>query len=349
VREGLVKGGFRIGSREVGGKAPPLVIAEVGINHGGDMEKARRMVRAAAAAGCECVKFQCHILEEEMIPNDVVPGNAGVSIWDVIAPCCLTAEQESELKALTEASGMLYLCTPFSLAAVRRLEGMGVQAYKIGSGECNNLPLIEMVAGLGKPVIVSTGMNGFESIDRTVATLTRAGVPYALLHCTSVYPTPYHLVRLGAIREMADRYRGVPIGLSDHSIGNYTALAAVALGASIVEKHFTATRSWTGPDIGLSLEPDELRDLIAGARAIHEAAGGRKEVVPEEAPTIAFAYASIVSVRDIQPGEVLDESCISVKRPGRGGLPADRLGSTMGRKAGRFIPRDRQIKLEDLE
>lgn len=341
--------GFEIGSRRVGQDSPPLVIAEVGINHGGDMAKARKMVMDAAAAGCECVKFQCHILEEEMIPNDVVPGNTDVSIWDVIRPCCLTEEQERELKVLVEMNGMLYLSTPFSLAAVHRLSAMNIGAFKIGSGECNNYPLLQEVARVGKPVVVSTGMNGFESIDRTVSILEGAGVPFALLHCTSVYPTPYRLVRLGAMCEMADRYAQAPFGLSDHSIGNYTAFAAVALGASIVEKHFTSTRTWTGPDIGLSLEPHELRDLVTGARAIYEASGGSKGIVPEETPTIDFAYASVVSLRDIAAGETLTVESIWVKRPGRGGIPAGLFETLLGRTARKFIPRDRQVRWEDVQ
>jgi N-acetylneuraminate synthase len=341
--------GFEIDGRRIGADAAPLVIAEIGINHGGDMEKARRMIRDAAAAGCECVKFQCHILEEEMIPNDVVPGNTDVSIWDVIRPCCLTEREERELKAFTESTGMSYLSTPFSIAAVHRLGAMDVAAFKIGSGECSNYPLIREVASYGRPVILSTGMNDFDSIDRAVAVLDAAGVPFALLHCTSVYPTPHRLVRLGALGEMAARYPGVPIGLSDHSMGNYTCFAAVALGASIVEKHFVSTREWSGPDIGLSLEPHELGDLVAGTRAIFEAMGGTKGILPEEAPTIAFAYASVVSLRTIEPGEALTRECIGVKRPGEGGIRAEHLDSLLGRRAARRIAGNTQLVPEDLE
>ncbi len=153
-----------IQNRAIGPDHAPFVIAEIGINHEGSYQKAVQMVDDAAAAGCECVKFQSHVIEDEMIPNDVVPGNADVSIWDIMERCALTEAEEIELKDYVEAKGMIYLCTPFSRAAAVRLEKMGVSAYKIGSGECNNYPLIRHIAAYGKPVILSTGINDLDSI-----------------------------------------------------------------------------------------------------------------------------------------------------------------------------------------
>ncbi len=164
---------FQLGHRTVGRQYPPLVVAEIGINHEGDIDKAIRMVDDAHAAGCECVKFQCHVIEDEMIPNDVVPGNATESIWDIMARCALTEEEEYRLKAYVEAQGMFYLCTPFSRAAAERLEKMGVQAYKIGSGECNNYPLVQHIASYGKPVILSTGMNNLSTVAPAVRSCGR--------------------------------------------------------------------------------------------------------------------------------------------------------------------------------
>src|SRR5439155_10220606 len=230
-----------------------LMIAEGGINHEGDVGKARRMVENAHAAGAECVKFQCHVVDDEMVPNAVVPGNATESIWEIMSRCALGEAEERCLKALAESQGMIYLCTPFSRAAANRLEAMGVPAYKIGSGECNNYPLIRHIASFGKPVILSTGMNDLASIEPTVAILRQGGIPYALLHCTSLYPTPYAKVRLGALGELATRFPDAVLGLSDHSLGAYTCLAAVALGARVLEKHFTSDKSWPGPDIPISL------------------------------------------------------------------------------------------------
>jgi sialic acid synthase SpsE len=339
---------LKIADRWVGEAHPPLVIAEVGINHEGDVGKARRMVEDAAAAGAECVKFQCHVIDDEMIPNAVVPANATESIWNIMSRCALEEADERCLKDLVESKGMIYLSTPFSRAAADRLERMGVQAYKIGSGECNNYPLVRHIASFGKPVILSTGMNDLESIQPAVDVMRAAGVPYGLLHCTSLYPTPYNRVRLGALRELGERFPDAVLGLSDHSIGNYTCLAAVALGARVLEKHFTSDKSWAGPDVPISIDPPELRDLIEGSRAVFAALGGRKSVLSEEQPTIDFAYACVVTVRDIAAGETLSRENIWVKRPGTGRIKAAGFEQVLGRVAARPIRKDVQLAYEDL-
>ena len=190
---------FTLGARRVGPDEPPLVIAEVGINHEGSLEKALTMVQMAHEVGCECVKFQCHVINDEMIPNSVIPANATESIWDIMSRCALNEDEEVAVKERVEALGMLYLSTPFSRAAAIRLERIGVSAYKIGSGECNNYPLIKHIVGYGKPVILSTGMNDLQSIQPAVKILREAGVPFAIMHCTSIYPTPYNQIRLGAL------------------------------------------------------------------------------------------------------------------------------------------------------
>src|SRR5438270_81357 len=236
-----------IAARPIGAEHAPLVIAEIGINHEGSLAKAMTMVDRAAEAGCECVKFQAHVIEDEMIPNDVIPGNARESIWDIMKRCALSEEEDLQLKRRVESLGMIYLSTPFSRAAANRLERLGVPAYKIGSGECNNYPLIEHIAKFRKPVLLSTGMNDVFSIAIAVDILRRHSIPYALFHCTSMYPTPYEKVRLGALAELRNTFPDAILGLSDHSRGNYTCYGAVALGASIVEKHFTADKNWPGP------------------------------------------------------------------------------------------------------
>ena len=155
---------FKIGNREISDNTAPFVIAEIGINHEGSIDKAVQMVDDAADAGCECAKFQCHIIEDEMIPNDVIPGNADESIWDIMARCRLSYDETVKLKEYVESKGMIYLSTPFSRAAANRLETLGVEAYKIGSGECNNYPLVSHIASFGKPIILSTGMNDIASV-----------------------------------------------------------------------------------------------------------------------------------------------------------------------------------------
>ena len=194
---------IEIAGRQIGADHPPFVIPEVGINHGGDIAKALACVDAAVSAGAEIVKFQCHITAEEMVPNNVVPGNATQSISEIIDGCTLSESEEREVQAYCQEKGVLYLSTPFSRAAADRLEAMNVPAYKIGSRECNNLPLLEHIAGFGKPILLSTGMNGLDSVRRSVDVIENQGAPVALLHCTSMYPTPYDRVRLGAIQEMA--------------------------------------------------------------------------------------------------------------------------------------------------
>ncbi len=340
---------FKINERTIGTEYPPLVVAEIGINHEGSFEKAIRMVDDAHAAGCECVKFQSHVIADEMIPNDVIPANAAESIWDIMKRCALSEEEEYKIKDYVESKGMIYLCTPFSRAAAERLKRMGVSAYKVGSGECNNYPLIKHIASIGKPVILSTGMNDLESIALAVEILRQARVPFALMHCTSMYPTPYDKVRLGGVGALAGRFPDAVIGLSDHSIGNYTCFAAVALGARILEKHFTSDKTWPGPDVPISIDPTELRELVHGSRAIHAALGGSKTILPEEKPTIDFAYACVVSIRDIEPGEKLSMENVWVKRPGTGEIKAIHLESLLGKTAKRFIANNTQIRWEDFD
>lgn len=340
-----------LSTRAIGPDYPPLVIAEIGINHEGNLEKAVRMVDGACDAGCECVKFQCHVIEDEMIPSarNVIPGNAEESIWDIMSRCALSEEDDRFLKEYVESKGMIYLSTPFSRAAADRLEAMGVSAYKIGSGECNNYPLIEHIASFGKPVILSTGMNNLLSIEPAVEIFRSAGIPFALLHCTSMYPTPYEKVRLGALRELEQAFPDAVLGLSDHSLGIYTCLGAIPLGARVLEKHFTSDKSWPGPDVPISLDPHELQQLISGSKAVFEALGGRKEILSEEQATIDFAYSSVVAIADIEEGEVLTRENIWVKRPGGGDLSAEDFGKVLGRKATGRIAADTQVRRLDVD
>lgn len=339
---------FIIEKRKIGPNYKPLVIAEIGINHEGDVDKAMQMVKDAHNVGCECVKFQCHVIEDEMIPNNVVPGNAKESIWDIMSRCALSEEDDKAICDYVKSLGMIYLSTPFSRAAADRLERLGVQAYKIGSGECNNYPLIKHIASFGKPVILSTGMNNMASIRPGVEILKNARIPYALLHCTSMYPTPYDKVRLGALKYIKNEFPDSIVGLSDHSIGNWTCFGAVALGASILEKHFTSDKSWPGPDVPISIDPRELSELIVGSAAIHQALGGEKDILADEKPTIDFAYASVVAINDIEPGEILSMKNIWVKRPGTGEILATDFEKIIGKTATRKVVLNQQLRWDDF-
>lgn len=341
---------FEIAGRKVGPEHPPLVIAEVGINHEGSFEKAIQMVDAVKAAGGEIVKFQCHITDKEMIPTDMKPGKiSDERLWDIIKRCELTADEEKRVQAYCKEKGIIYLSTPFSREAADRLNGMGVPAFKIGSGECNNIPLLEHIAAMGKPMILSTGMNDLASIRLSVAAILKHKVPLALMHCTSMYPTPYEKVRLGGIADLQREFPQVPVGLSDHSMNIWTCLGAVALGASLLEKHFTISRAWPGPDVPISIEPTELRDMITGSKAIWQARGGGKTILPEEKPVIDFAYATVVTIAPVKAGQAFDKSNIWVKRPGTGPILANHLEKVIGKKARRDIPADVHVAVEDVE
>jgi len=340
---------FKIKNRVIGPEQPPLVIAEIGINHEGSFQKAIQMVDDASSVGCECVKFQSHVIEDEMVPNNVIPKNASESIWDIMKRCAFSEVQEKELKEYVESKDMIFLSTPFSRAAAERLHRMDLDFYKIGSGECNNYPLVKHIASFGKPVILSTGMNNLDSVAVSVEILRQARVPFAIMQCTSMYPTPYNKVNLGGITSLAAAFPDAVLGLSDHSLGIYTCLAGVVLGASILEKHFTSDKTWPGPDVPISIDPRELKELIEGSTAIYKSLGGGKEILPEEQPTIDFAYACVVSIKEIKKGEKFSEINAWVKRPGTGEIKALDYERVLGKTAKRDIPLNTQIQWSDFE
>ena len=255
---------IEIAGRKIGSEYPPLVIAELGINHEGSLAVAKDMVDSAFRAGVEMIKHQTHIVEDEMsgAAKKVIPGNANVSIYEIMERCALSEADELELKNYVESKGMIFISTPFSRAAADRLKKFDIPAYKIGSGECSNYPLLEHIAELGKPVILSTGMNNIESIAKAVAISEAKNVPVALLHTTNLYRTPIHLVRLGAMTQMSEAFPEKVFGLSDHTLNNNASLAAVALGASIIERHFTDSMRRNGPDIICSMDEKACKKLI---------------------------------------------------------------------------------------
>ena len=317
---------LNICGRMVGEGFPPLVIAEIGINHEGSLQTAFELVDAAIASGAEVIKHQTHVVEDEMsvAAKDVIPGNADVSIYEIMERCALSEEDEMKFKKYIEAKGAIFISTPFSRAAADRLESMGVCAYKIGSGECNNYPLIEHIASFDKPMIISTGMNTIESVTKTVRIVEKYNLPYALLHTTNIYPTPSRLVRLGAMQQMQEAFPRAVIGLSDHTTSNLACFAAVALGADILERHFIDRMDRTGPDVVNSMDPVHLKELIIGAKDIYTMRGGNKEAAKEEQPTIDFAFATVVTIKPIEKGELFTKDNIWVKRPGTGQILAEK-------------------------
>jgi len=343
-------GEFKIGHRLIGDNQPPVVIAEIGINHEGSIETAIAMADIAIDSGAEIIKHQTHIIEDEMSNEAklVIPGNADVSIYEIMGRCALSEADERHLMEHVQQRGAIFISTPFSRAAVDRLVKFDIPTFKIGSGECNNYPLVKYIARFGKPVIISTGMNSIETVRPSVEILRKAKVPFALLHCTNIYPTPPELVRLGAMTHLKEAFPDAVIGLSDHTTSNYTCLGAVALGASILERHFTDHMSRPGPDIVCSMDPVALSALIEGAKIIFAARGGEKTPVSEEASTIAFAFASVVAIEDIAPGQVLNESNIWVKRPGGGDFSVLDYDTLLGKTVKSNVIRGFQLKSSDV-
>ena len=341
---------FNIKGREVGFHFPPLVIVEIGINHNGDLNTAFEMVDAAYASGAEVIKHQTHIVEDEMSKEakNVIPGNADISIYDIMKNAALNEEDEIKLKNYVEEKGMIFISTPFSRAAADRLERIGVCAYKIGSGECNNYPLIEHIAAFGKPMIISTGMNTIKSVQKTVDILEKYHVPYALLHTTNLYPTPSELVRLGAMQELKKHFSNAEVGLSDHTTSNLACFAATALGATILERHFTDSMDRNGPDIINSMDPGSLKELIEGSNEIRKMRGGKKEPAEEEQVTINFAFATVVSIQPIKKGEAFTKNNLWVKRPGTGEIRAEFYNDILGKTASCQIDKDEHITWNNI-
>lgn len=323
-----------------------LVIPEIGINHNGSLKTAKEMVDAAYRAGARLIKHQTHVIEDEMskLAKQVIPGNSTMSIYDIMSSCALNEEEEYELKRYVESLEMCFLSTPFSRAAADRLEKFGVSAYKIGSGEMNNLPLVDYIASFGKPMIISTGMNSISEIAETVNILEKHNASYALMHTTNLYPTLPEQVRLNAMREMMEEFPDIPIGLSDHTVNNLACLSAMTLGANLVERHFVDSKKRNGPDVVCSMDEKELKELLLGAKSIPLMLRGEKKPLPEEKVTIDFAFATVVSIQDIGAGEMFTKENIWVKRPGLGEISAKEYEHLIGKKAKCTIKKDEHIR-----
>jgi N-acetylneuraminate synthase len=341
---------FEISGRKIGLDYEPLIIAELGINHGGSLEEAKKIVDAASEARVEVIKHQTHIVEDEMTKEAkrIIPSHTKESIFEIMQSCALNEKDENELKEYVEQKKMIFISTPFSRAAAVRLNKMNVPAYKIGSGECNNYPLVKLIASFGKPVILSTGMNSIDTIRPAVKILRDNKIPYALLHCTNIYPTPPHLIRLNSINQLKAEFPDAIVGLSDHSESIYPALASIALGASILERHFTDTKKRIGPDILCSMDLQECRELIEASKIVFQARDGVKGPVLEEKPTIDFAFACVVTLRPIINGETFTVDNIWVKRPGNGQIKAQYFEEIIGKKASHDIDADEQLVWEDI-
>ena len=324
--DGVVKASVR---ERLLGPAPCFVIAEAGVNHNGSPEAAEALVDAAATTGTDAVKFQT--FRAELLVNPDAPKadyqiestGSGESQYAMLKRLELGREQYGELKGRAETQGLVFLSTPFDDESADFLDALGMEAFKIGSGELTNLEFLRHVAQKGKPVILSTGMANLEEVEEALGTVTGEGNPdVVLLHCVSNYPADPAEVNLRAMETLSQEF-GKPVGLSDHTMGIEVALAAVALGARVIEKHFTLDRSQKGPDHRASMEPEEMRALVAGTRKIEMALGdGCKQPTASEKGVAAVARRSLVVSVDLPAGAVLTSDVLVARRPGSGLKPS---------------------------
>ena len=339
---------FHIGDRLVGSGHPTYVIAEACVNHNGDFDTAVALCDAAAAAGADAVKFQLHYPQHEMLPDVTPPStNFAKPLAEILVETHLTVDEHAHLRDHCKSLGVEYLCTAYCREAADSLAELGMPMFKIGSGETLNFPLLRWIARHGAPMLVSTGMTSLEEVDAMVAEMRETGVEFAITHCTSEYPPQYEDINLRVIEMYQERY-GIVVGHSDHSPDITTALGAVALGAQIIEKHFTLSRDQAGPDHPVSIEPDELREMVRGIRILEKAGGREKILFDREREIRAWAHHSVVTLRPVAAGEPFDDANLWVKRPGTG-IPARQLHEVLGRRAASDLAADVQVMWSDVE
>jgi N,N'-diacetyllegionaminate synthase len=326
---------------------PTFVVAEIGNNHDGNLGQARALIEAAAEAGADAVKLQTHIAEAEMLPSTPTPPHFDEPRFDFTRRMELDFEQHALLKTFAEEHDLVFFSSPFSVEAVDLLERLEIPAYKLASGEVTNPPVVEAIAATGRPVLLSTGMSGLDEVAGAVSILRDHGTPFLIMQCTSTYPCPPEKVNLSAMRTLGERF-DCPVGLSDHTPNIYTAIAAVALGAACVEKHFTLSRRLYGPDHHASLEPQDLARMVEGVREVEAAIGtGTKERDPALDPVRATFEKSVVTAAPVPEGATIERSMLTTKRPGDG-IPALRLTEVVGRRAARNLESNRLIEEKDL-
>jgi N-acetylneuraminate synthase len=345
---------MKIGDRNIGLNHKPLFIAEIGINHNGSLKTAKEMVDSAIRAGVEIIKHQTHIPEFEMskrIPSSVIPSHTKNSIYDIIESCSLSEEDEFELKKYVESKGIIFISTPFCLEAIDRLERFNIPCYKIGSGEMKNFPMLKKIAETKKPLIMSTGMHDIKDVQESVDFLfsVNKDLQLAILHTTNLYPTPDHLVRLGALVELASKFPDIPLGLSDHTLTNHSSFGAVCLGASIIEKHYTDRKDRVGPDIICSVDELECIDLLKGIEICYKQRGGQKNRIVEEENTRNFAFATATSLKIIKKGQVFSNENICLKRPNLGDFNSKNIMDLFGKISSRDIIEGEQILFKDVQ
>lgn len=327
----------------------PFIIAEVADAHYGSVERAKEMAKAAKEAGADAVKFQHHLPDYEMLPDIPQSSNMLEPLYDFLNRVAFTIEQHADVKKFCDRIGILYLCTPFSIEAARELETViGPPAYKIGSGEMNDFPTLREISKFGKPLIVSTGMSHESEIIEAYEFLGTLGVPFALLNCTSAYPPAISDIRVGFIQRMHDLFPKAIVGYSDHTDSIYTSLAAIALGAKIIEKHVTISRDLQGPDSNVSITFGQLKELVDAAGLVSQTLGNTRELGPSELEIRAWARRSLVYTVTLPEGSIVRNGDLWGKRPGTG-IPSKELESIVGKTLKRSVSANKMVELDDFE
>ncbi|MCD4762104.1 N-acetylneuraminate synthase family protein [bacterium] len=347
---------MKIGKMKIGKNKPVAVIAEIADSHNGRLGTAKKMVDEIKKAGGRIAKFQIHLPDIEMVPGSINMWDG--PLYDILKKNLFTPEMHKKIMNYCDKVGIEYICTPFCPDAVDILNKMGVKAFKTGSGELTNLPMQRKIAKIcshsGKVAIVSTGMSNWKEIFETVEVYKDEGAKDLLLlmNCTSEYPPgDYSQINLGRIKKMENEFN-VLVGQSDHTVDNYTAFASVAMGARIIEKHFTLNRKQSGPDHKISLEPDMFKDLIDGVKKIEVSLGNKKNITNEEKIIRNWAYHSVVVKKDIREGEILTINNLIPKRPGTG-IEAKYLDKKyshklLGKKANKNLQKNTILKWKDI-
>jgi len=328
-----------------------LIIAEIGSVHDGSFGSALKLIELAKECGANVVKFQTHIAEAETLQDAPVPSFfKGEPRYEYFKRTGFSLKQWKELKAKCGELKIEFLSSPFSIEAVELLEKVGVKRYKVPSGEMTNLPMLEVIAKTKKPVLLSSGMSTWKELNEAVDTIQKVHNDITVLQCTSEYPCTYENVGLNVMLEMKERYN-LPVGLSDHTLTNYSVFTAVALGASVIEKHLTFSRNMYGSDAKHSLEPKEFKDLVQGIRAIEiilSTKVDKNEITKRMSEMKEVFEKSVVSVVEIPKGVIITREMIGFKKPGTG-IPASHVNKVIGKQSKKDIAKEKLIKKEDIE
>ena len=335
-----------IDGRPIGRDEQPYVIAEAGINFLNDIDLGKAFIDAAADAGADAIKFQTHIPDAEMVRSEMESIGRN-DVYETVSEYELSRAEHTELMSHAECRDITFFSTPYSVPAVRLLEELDVPTFKIGSGELTNDYLVREVASSDTPVLVSTGMAKHEEVRETVTLLEELNVEYALFYCVSAYPTPMEEVELDTIDELRSEFE-VPVGFSDHTLGTEASVVAMAKGADIIEKHFTIDRSLPGPDQAVSIEPDELSELVTYSEIVSETRGNRKILTQNEAEVQSWARHSIVTDCPVAAGETFSVDNLTTKRPNTG-VSARRFYEIVGAKATRDLEADTVVQADDID